>query len=166
MEKVLLNETAPITVAVIRNPKTRLVSGICEHMRRKQRNILERDITSELHSFYRKPQLFDEHLEPQHVWIHGLTITHYIKFENMLEDIVRVPYMNQRTDHFYKMVRVNRLTSSNRYIALPGFVIKYSDLLDEFVEKFYQQDLDLYNNLRSYENKLIEIRKEDSSAEQ
>lgn len=166
MEKVLLNETAPITVAVIRNPKTRLVSGICEHMRRKQRNILERDITSELHSFYRKPQLFDEHLEPQHVWIHGLTITHYIKFENMLEDIMRVPYMNQHTDYFYKMVRVNRLTSSNRYIDLPGFVIKYSDLLDEFVEKFYQQDLNLYNNLQSYENKLIEIRKEDSSAEQ
>lgn len=147
MERVVLEKTAPVTVAVIRNPKTRLVSGICEHLRRRQLNILERDISASLFNLYHRPHLFDEHLEPQSVWLHGLDITHYIKFEDMLEDIQQVPYMNQFVQHFYKMVEVKKLTESRRYMDLPGYVIKYSDLLDECVEKFYQQDQDLYNKL-------------------
>lgn len=147
MHKVELTEPAPITVAVIRNPKTRLVSGICEYLRRIQPSILERHIYSALCNLYRDPTLFDEHLEPQIMWLQNTPISHYIKFENMLEDIHNVPYMNQYTNHFFKMVDVKKLSESSRYMDLPGFVERYSELLDECVEKFYQQDLDLYNRL-------------------
>lgn len=149
MYKVELTKPAPISVAVIRNPKIRLVSAVCEYLRRTQSSIIERHIHSSLCRFYCDPTLFDEHLEPQTMWLQNVPVSHYIRFETMLEDIHNVPYMNQFTNHFFKMVDPNKLTKSRRYIDLHGFVNKYSNLLDECVEKFYLEDLTLYNKLNN-----------------
>lgn len=158
MYKQLRTSLAPISFAVVRDPKTRLFSGICEYMKRSRKPITEASIVDTLIDFRYNSAFFDEHLEPQTVWLHGTAFTHLVRFENMIEDTMRIPYLHANAEKVLKAINPVKLKRSKHYIDMGGFVVKYSELLDSTVEKYYQQDMDLFNNIRSYENKEILVK--------
>lgn len=157
MHKQIRYNLSPESFAVVRDPRTRLFSGICEYLRRLHQPITEAKIIDNLIDLRYNPSKFDEHLEPQIVWLNELSFTHLVRFEYMIEDTMRIPYLRQHEKMVLKSIKPNRLTTSRYYIDMNGFIAKHQALIDSTIDKHYKQDLELFNNIRNYENKLITL---------
>lgn len=147
------NHVAKESVCVLRNPYTRIVSGIGEYTKRHSTKFNGVPFESMLYRLLNTPQKFDEHLEPQSFYISGKKYTHVLKFEDLYNETLRVKYFAKHRNLVDKFVEMRRTRRSRYFRESPEELIqKHQDLFDQIVEKYYQKDLELWKNHRSFEN--------------
>src|SRR5210317_751 len=126
------DQTADEVVAVIRNPYTRLLSGLGECQKRKKMQKLS--TTQLLEKLLHSAADFDEHLEPQAMYLHGKTYTHILLFENLLEETLRVNFFKQHEKIVTNAVRPERTKKSKHHSgSLDDVINQNKELCDEIV---------------------------------
>jgi hypothetical protein len=143
---------------VVRNPWLRFVSGMAECLYRRHNGTTRtsmNELLLAIDQFYEEPHLFDEHLEPQIAYVHGYTFTKIVKFENLLNDLLKVEYLNKDK---YLVARYTNpsLTQVSKYFNSIHQVVKQHELLiNKVIEKYYARDYEIWLCPPEYENKLI-----------
>lgn len=146
-----LNSTE--TIVIIRNPRTRLLSGLLEY--RKRNSIAKnKRINSLLEMLLDDITIFDEHLEPQHFYMQNFTFTHILKFENLKQELSETKFFEKNINYVNSMVDESFLHKS-RKIGKQEFdnhLAKNKELIDQCIKKYYSVDQDIWDNTRKYIN--------------
>ena len=129
---------------VIRDPQTRLISGLNEFkMRKLGKNYFNWPIQDLLEMLLDKPHRFDEHLEPQALYLGEHRFDYVCKFENIFQDICDIPEIP--VVHTEKTISQAKANSSKAG-KIDVILADNRCLVDAVLEKYYQQDLEIYNN--------------------
>lgn len=141
------------SVCIVRNPYTRLISGFGEY---SKRNRDRRPLAELLEHFADDPSGFDEHLEPQLFYLQSRSYTHILKFENLLDDLLLVPYFSTKPDVINKHLKPQRLQKSKHYSkSLEHILSEHSVVIDSIVHKYFSRDLHIWQNTDKYRNNKV-----------
>jgi len=148
--------TFKTTICVLRNPATRVISGLGEFKARNKRKT--ETIQQLLEELIEDPLQFDEHLEPQLVFMAGHSYTNILMFESLLQELQTIPTFRYNNIRLRQRIDPIRLNMSKHFY--PDSIEKiYFDnqvVIDHVVNKYYQRDLEMWLEPQSYINKLIE----------
>jgi hypothetical protein len=143
--------------AIIRNPKTRILSGLAECSRRSKNAKIRgnTDIKKLLEMLISDIRIFDEHLEPQCYYLQHHTFTNFVRFENLDTNLLMLNYFQNKKIPIRRHINPKLLGKSRKSMIsdMDTLVIENRDLLDQCIKKYYQTDQDLYRNPESYINK-------------
>jgi len=160
MEKKLYeNQSADEVFCVVRNPLTRIISGIGEYKARYKRQDTFEELLDEL---MQSPRSFDEHLEPQVFFINDIVFTHILKFEDINTQVRNLKYFrknyvfHQRSKMQEFMLNKNRTQISKHFKEpLTKLITHNKDTLDKIVEKYYSYDMEIWKNPEKFIGKII-----------
>ena len=140
-------------ICVWRNPRTRLISGLGEYNKRRGRNkgkqLTVDDYGTLLTELLDSSTKFDEHLEPQIVYAGGICFTHVLCFETLVEEMNTVPVFANNPTKWNKVLQAGRLANSKHTKSaggIEGVQQKHKDLIDQIINKYYQQDQMIFEN--------------------
>ena len=133
---------APIHFCVFRNPYHRLISGVGEYSRR--RNPANKNIVHLLEQLLEDPQPFDEHVEPQSVFIDDHVFTHVFEFEHMEQQM--------HDSEIFEKPKLQRCinqskANSSKTGAIDTIIEQNRVLVDDIINTHYQKDLEIFENL-------------------
>jgi len=138
---------------IIRNPLNRLVSGLGEYRRRRQLNVGLVDLLDQL---YENPVSFDEHLEPQLVYVAGKSYTHIIRMENLKTEIMEVPYIRHNGAEVVRIrIDPNKTTNSRHLKGQPmeKWLDENQSKVTAVINKYYATDMQMWENPQNFLNK-------------
>lgn len=139
---------------VVRNPWTRVLSGLGEYRRRRLRHDKKLTWRTLCERLLESPTQFDEHLEPQIAFMQGYTFTHIFKFENMLDDALNFPYF--KNDPGWIKSNINPVRSQrSQHLDLVEIQKDNQDLLDQIVAKYYSRDYEIWLRPAMFVNKPV-----------
>lgn len=141
------------SVFVIRDPRIRLISALGEYsVRQRVRN---RSLQALLQALIDNPSKFDEHLEPQSVWVQGRSYTDILLFENLYQETVEHPFFASHQKVVDRYLKSDRLNNSkhHRGKSLHQLYLDHQDLVDIAVKKYYNKDLDIWNDRKNWTGK-------------
>jgi len=152
-------EYPPERFFIIRNPYTRVLSGLGEF---KSRNKRPEEFEELLFEFKKDPKMFDEHLEPQVSFVYDIDYTNILKFEDLNNQIRTIKYLrknyifNEKKNNPYLKINRDRLSRSRHYKKPLEEIEKiYKNDLDEIINKYYGYDLEIWKNPNKYIGKKI-----------
>ena len=147
------------TVTIVRDPRTRILSGLSEFQKRKApAKIKKFTVTELLKQLLNDISIFDEHLEPQAFYLQNFTFTHILKFEDLNNELKTVNHFHNYSRLIDESVRPELLTSSRKLGDLSDIVTENESLLTQCIEKYYTMDLDIWNNSANYTNTQIKYK--------
>lgn len=147
------NTDSTETVCILRNPKTRLISALGEFKKRKRR---KETINELMEILLADPRSFDEHLEPQSFYVHGVKFTHILKFEQLDQELHRVEWFAKHPEPLKNYINPARLQKSRHHGTPPDqLASEHSKLVDDIVNKYYAYDLELWQNHTAYQQKQL-----------
>tara|TARA_A100001011_G_C14304269_1_gene842320 strand:- start:1928 stop:2509 length:582 start_codon:yes stop_codon:yes gene_type:complete len=132
---------------VLRNPYYRLISGLFESNLRKEfmpwTNV---DYGLLLQHLYHNPRDFDEHVEPQSVFIKNIKFTHILQFELLNKAFKDIGVFKPKViDHFIHKDKLHSSKAGDLRIILNN----NRKWVDRVVEKYYTKDIEVYKNPHS-----------------
>jgi len=142
-------------IFVIRDPRTRLISALGEHCLR--RRVRGRSIKDLLESLLADPGNFDEHLEPQTVWVQGKRYTEILLFEDLYQQTLAHPFFAPHSTVVNRYMNPDRLNNSkhHRGKSLQQLYLDHQDLVDLAIKKYYNKDLDIWKDRKNWTGKEI-----------
>lgn len=156
MDWVHTNELPPpeYRFCVLRNPWTRLLSGMGEYRRRRRWRWRSTTWRLLFEEFLENPAPFDEHLEPQLAYMHNYTFTHIFKFETLLDDALEFPYFQNNLDWIRANISMERAMIS-QHLDIQAVMAANRDLVDQIVAKYYARDYEMWLSPGDFINKKI-----------
>jgi len=169
--KILKDLDVPITryrddlgldhsIFVIRDPRTRLLSGLGEYRKRrhsaKWHSNPDISVKHLLEDLINDPTCFDEHLEPQVAFIAGKSYTEILMFENLYQETLAHPFFaghQQIVDRYMNAARLNN--SKHHQQDLQQLIQEHQVLVDKAIELYYSVDYEIWSDPTSWINKLI-----------
>mgnify|MGYP001039950365 CR=1 FL=1 len=142
------------TFCVMRNPYTRILSGIGEYRQRNLRHRSKVTWTQLLEKLLDDPKTFDEHLEPQVAFMEGYYFTHIMRFEKLLPELLEWEYFKKDSKFIKRIVSTER-SQISKHMDLDTILNENKILVDSLVKKYYNQDYEIWLNPTKYLNKKI-----------
>lgn len=142
--------------AIIRDPRTRLLSALAECQHRTKNRVIKKATFSELLEMLLDDiSIFDEHLEPQLYYLQYHTYTNILHFENLNTNIKKLNYFKYRTRIVNKYIIPDLLSKSTKpSLENMDTMLKDNEsLIEQCIKKYYQTDQDIHNNPEHYINK-------------
>lgn len=147
------NAISTESVCVLRNPVYRLFSGLGEYKKRQGHK--NKEISTLLEELLKDPFDFDEHLEPQLVYIEGRAYTHILAFENLLEETLTVDYFKKHEHIIEKAIRPMGERSKYFNEPISDLYEQHKSIVDDIISKYYQKDLKMWQNRQKYVGTII-----------
>lgn len=126
---------------VIRNPITRLFTGLREFYSRTEDPVLGvLNWPDMLDAFYQEPQLFDEHCEPQCFYLHGFRPTRWIRYNSMASNLAQ-------WSRFPPNKIINQQSANTSKAGdLWNLYCKYQPQANRILASHWKCDMDLWHN--------------------
>lgn len=151
----------PSTIfSVWRNPRTRLVSGMGEYLARThKKSVSHRAYSEHFKLLLADASGFDEHLEPQIVYANGVTFSHLLEFEDMINEMMRVPVLENNQSVWRSNIQPKKTQTSKhaKGTSIEDIISDNHTVIENLIEKYYAQDLEIWTNLSDYEGKHLEF---------
>lgn len=144
-------------IGIIRDPRSRLLSGLVECQKRNSKRFSKMKIPELLKLLLHDITLFDEHLEPQIFYLQNFKFTHILKFENLKEELLNTEHFSQHKNLVNRLVNSSLLKNS-RSTKLSDIQQVLSDnknLVDQCVSRYYGQDQKIWQSPDLYIDQLI-----------
>lgn len=149
-----IGQTATYSICVVRNPVHRLFSGLGEFIRRHKQKELPITLLEKLLD---NADNFDEHLEPQIVYLQNKSYTHILSFENLVEETLQVPYF-AKNEQIVKLCIRQPVPDKSKYFShsIDEIYKYYSPLIDDIINKYYFKDVILWQNREKYVGQILD----------
>lgn len=143
-------------ICIIRDPGSRILSGLIECQKRSTNTQLKNKTIPELLQLLLDDiQLFDEHLEPQIFYLQNFTFTHILKFEILKQELLTTQHFSQYFTLVDKLVKEDLLSSSRKIKNLNNVVHSNQNLIDLCVKKYYFLDQKLWMSPEKFTGTII-----------
>ena len=143
-------------VFVIRDPVTRLLSGLGEYQQRSgQRKSVE--FWTLMERLLHTPERFDEHVEPQAAFVAGKTYTDIFRFENLIESLCQHSYFAAHHRVIHKHLTQSKLQQSKHHVGqdLNRLYRDHRNLVDSVIKKYYNIDMEIWQDPQGWLNRRI-----------
>lgn len=144
-------------VCVMRDPRTRLISGMGEYCRRQRLENSGPALQTLFETLLNDSSQFDEHLEPQVAFLQGKSYTHILKFENLYVETIQHPYLSSHEPIISRYMNPDRLGNSRHYEheSLEDIYKAHQTVCDDIIDRYYRRDHDIWSDRDSYTGKVI-----------